>query len=71
MTDKPVKIGRVLLKPDPDLVQYLKRPCSWKYRNCLDKDLGENCYMCKKNPSNWEQPQKRGKHYFDSIAPVG
>jgi hypothetical protein len=68
--DKPVKIGKELIHPDPELVRYLNRPCSWWYRNCSDKDLSKNCYLCKKNPANWEKPQKRGKHYFDSIRPL-
>lgn len=71
MKDKPVKIDGELIYPDPELVQYVNRPCSWLYRNCSDKDLSKNCYMCKKNPINKEQPQKRGKSYFDSIIPIG
>jgi len=81
MNDKAVKIGKSMIKPDPDIIQYLTRPCSWRYRKCLDMDLGKNCYSCKHNSDNLkllrkykqnkEHPQKRGKHYYDSIAPVG
>jgi len=72
MKDKPVKIGKSLIHPDPKLVQYKERPCSWLYRNCLDKDLSKNCYMCKKNPKNWDtKPQKRGKHYYEPDIPIG
>jgi len=65
--DKSVKIGKQLIKTDPELILYIKPPCSWRYHRCTD--FNKYCFECNRNKEQWKQePQEKSTSYFDPIG---
>lgn len=84
MKDKPVKIGKVEIKPDIELVSFRGSfgedigICKYTYKysilhgRCKDERT-DKCFECKHFHGNRDSEPiiESGKSYFESIRPVG